>query len=416
MSGHPQSGAPALYSALALRILLPFGIGYCISFLFRVVNAVIADAMSAELGLDANMLGLLTSIYFATIAVFQLPLGVLLDRFGPRRVESVLLLLAAAGALVFAMATSAGWLMIGRAMIGLGVSACLMAAFIAYRRWFDSSRLPLVNGLQMAFGGLGALAGTRPAAMVLEAAGWRTLFLGLAVLTVVIAVVIWVVVPRDEPVSGEDRRQGASSSGSFRQVFADRTFWRIAPLVTFSQSAFLSIQSLWIGTWLRDVAGLDVLSASNVMAATTVAMIFGFLLLGWLSSRLVRYGLAIQTSSVFFMCLFLVPQLGIIAGGFSMPMAFWIAFGFFGTAGIIGYSAISHHFPVHIAGRANTALNFVVFVVAFFEQWGLGIVINQFPAGNGYDEAGYRLAMGLALAAQVAALAWYLLWRPRRNG
>ena len=415
MSETPRAPGGAITPALALRILLPFGLGYCLSYLFRVVNAVIADAMSVELSLDANALGLLTSIYFATFAAFQLPLGILLDRFGPRRVESLLLFLAAAGAVVFATASSAAGLMAGRAMIGLGVSACLMAAFIAYRRWFDPSRLPLVNGMQMAFGGLGALAGTRPAAMVLEAAGWRALFLGLAVVAVVIAVIIWMVVPREEPAPADNNRKAANQSGSFRQVFADRTFWRIAPLVMFSQGAFLSIQSLWIGTWLRDVAGLDVLSASNVMAATTIAMILGFLSLGWLSSRLARHGIATQTTAVFFMCLFLLPQAAIIAGAFSMPTVFWVAFGFIGTASIIGYAAISQHFPVHIAGRANTALNFMVFVMAFLEQWGLGIIINQYPAGNGYDEAGYRVAMGLALAAQIVALVWYRVSRPRRN-
>ncbi len=410
-----SSGAArlAMNPALVARILLPFGLGYFLSYLFRVVNAVIAGDMSDELHLDANALGLLTSIYFATFAAFQLPLGVLLDRFGPRRVESALLLLAAAGAVMFATAPGVGTLMAGRALIGLGVSSCLMAAFIAYRRWFDPARLPLLNGLQMAFGGLGALAGTRPAAMVMEASGWRTLFLILAGATVIVAAVIWIFVPREEPRS-TNGGQTAQRGGGFRQVFGDRTFWRIAPIIVFAQSAFIAIQSLWIGTWLRDVAGLDVLAASNIMAATTMAMVAGFLVLGWASSQLARRGIPALTSGIALTCLFMLSQVVIIAGAFSQPALFWICFGFFGTASIIGYSAISQHFPVHIAGRANTSLNFMVFVMAFVEQWGLGVVINQFPSGSGYAEAGYQVALGLALSLQVVALAWYLLSRPSR--
>lgn len=397
-----------------LRILVPFGLGYFLSYLYRVVNAVIADAMSSDLGLDANTLGLLTSIYFATFAAFQLPLGILLDRYGPRRVESALLLVAAAGALLFATSPGVSGLVIGRALIGLGVSACLMAAFIAYRRWFDPARLPFINGLQMAFGGLGALAGTRPSAMILEASDWRTLFLLLAGLTVLIALVIWFVVPREKAEPGASHPM----PGGFGQVFRDRVFWRIAPIVVFSQAAFLSIQSLWIGTWLRDVGGLAVLEASNIMAMTTIAMVIGFSLLGWTASRLVRHGVSVATTATLGMTLFLLPQAALIAGGLSMPALSWILFGFLGTTGIIGYSVISQHFPVHISGRANTAVNFMVFVAAFAEQWGLGIIINQFPAGTGYDPLGYRVAIGVALALQVVALAWYVLAgreRPRAS-
>ncbi|KAA3625961.1 MAG: MFS transporter [Proteobacteria bacterium] len=394
-----------MQGAPILRILTPFGLGYFVSYLFRVVNAVIADAMSRELSLDASALGLLTSIYFATFAAFQLPLGILLDRFGPRRVESVLLMFAAAGALTFSLTESVGGLIVGRALIGLGVSACLMSAFIAYRRWFDAARLPLVNGVQMAFGGLGALAGTRPSAMIMEASDWRTLFLILAGLTVAVALLIWFVVPRREPHAAT----AAGSGGGFGKVFRDRFFWRFAPAIVFSQAAFLSIQSLWIGTWLRDVADMPVLEASNIMAMTTIAMVAGFLLLGMTTSRLARLGVPVPVSASLGMSLFLVPQAALIAGGFDLPLLFWILFGFFGTSGIIGYSAISQHFPVHIAGRANTAVNFMVFVMAFVEQWGLGIVINQFPGDTGYSPLGYQVAMGIAFTLQALGVGWYAL-------
>ncbi|MCK4622585.1 MAG: MFS transporter, partial [Desulfuromonadales bacterium] len=145
-----------------IRLFLPFGLGYFVSYLFRTVNAVIAPDLVVDLGLSPADLGLLTSVYFLAFAAFQLPLGLLLDRFGPRRVESALLLLAAAGALLFARAESLLGLIIGRSLIGLGVSACLMAAFKSFTAWLPSARLPFANGMQMVSGGLGALMATTP--------------------------------------------------------------------------------------------------------------------------------------------------------------------------------------------------------------------------------------------------------------
>ena len=162
---------------ILFRVFVPFALGYFLSYLYRVVNAVIAPDLVRDVGLDANHLGLLTSAYFLTFAAFQLPLGILLDRLGPRRTEAALLLIAAAGAFVFASAESAAGLIAGRALIGLGVSACLMAAFKAFVVWFPSQRLPLVNGCQMAAGGLGALAATAPVEAALAFTDWRGVFL-----------------------------------------------------------------------------------------------------------------------------------------------------------------------------------------------------------------------------------------------
>ena len=147
---------------ITVRIVVPFALGYFLSYFYRVINALIAPELTSELTLDATALGFLTSAYFFTFAAFQIPLGVFLDRFGPRRTESALLIVAATGAVVFATSDSVAALVLGRALIGLGVSACLMAAFKAYVLWFPAERRPLVNGLHMGIGGFGALVAPRP--------------------------------------------------------------------------------------------------------------------------------------------------------------------------------------------------------------------------------------------------------------
>lgn len=406
---------PATLAAarIALRIFPPFAAGYFLSYLYRAINAVLSPHLAADLGLDASALGLLTSIYFLTFAAFQLPLGVLLDRFGPRRVEATLLLFAAAGASLFAMGTRLTDLVVGRGLIGLGVSACLMASFKAFAQWFPAARLPAVNGWVLAAGGLGALAATAPVEAALHWTDWRGVFVGLALASVVVAAALWWLVPErgDSGPAGDWREPWRGVAAIFRSP----VFWRVAPSSIVTQAAFLAIQGLWAGPWLRDVAGLDRAAAAQVLFWMAAGMVAGFLGMGQLAYALSRRGVAPVAVAVGGLALFLLTQLALLAGwGPLLPL--WAAFGFFGTTGMLNYAVLTQSFPPALAGRVNTALNLLVFVAAFAAQWGMGAIINGWPvAGGGYAEPGYRWAFGLALAAQALSWAW-LLPGARRPG
>lgn len=398
---------------LALRVFVPFALGYFLSYLYRVVNAVIAPDLSADVGLDAGSLGLLTSAYFLTFAAFQLPLGVLLDRIGPRRTEATLLVFAAAGALVFAVAEAPAGLIAGRALIGFGVSACLMAAFKAFVIWFPRDRLPFVNGCQLAAGGLGAITATAPVEALLRITDWRGVFLGLGGLTFLVALIIIVVVPeRKDGHAGESFRAQVRGIG---KVFTSSLFWRAAPLTVMAQGSFLAIQGLWSGPWLRDVAGLDRAVVASHLLLIAVAMVVGYLGLGWTAQRLSRAGIAPLTFAVVGIVLFILVQAALVAQWTEAALPLWVAFGFFGTCGIIPYAALSQQFPAHLAGRLNTGINVMVFVTAFAAQWGIGAIIALWPetAAGGYAPAGYRTAFAVMLALQLAALLWFVVFRRR---
>src|SRR5215470_2886073 len=176
-------------------VFLPFAAGYFLSYFFRTINAVIAGQLTAELGLDASHLGLMTSVYFLTFAAIQLPLGVLLDRFGPRRVQSGLLLVAAGGAALFARSDDFATLVVGRALIGFGVAGALIAGLKAIVSWFPKERILLFNGCFIMLGTLGAICATSPAAWLLEYIGWRGLLEVMAGVTATTALIIFFVVP-----------------------------------------------------------------------------------------------------------------------------------------------------------------------------------------------------------------------------
>ena len=258
-------------AATILRVFIPFACGYFLSYLYRVVNAVIAPDLVASLGLDPSQLGLLTSTYFIAFASSQLPLGIFLDRFGPRTVEAFLLLFAAAGAAIFALSTSLTGVIVGRAFIGFGVSACLMAAFKSYVLWFPGQILSRINGFQMAAGGLGALAATTPVEWALSFTDWRGVFWGLALLSLGAAAAVFLVVPQRKSDAAPEPMT-AQLSG-IAQVFKSLGFWRIAPLTTLSQAGYISLQGLWAGPWLRDVAGIDRPGVATCLSWAAMAMI-----------------------------------------------------------------------------------------------------------------------------------------------
>jgi MFS family permease len=392
---------------LYLRLFLPFGFGYLLSYLFRTVNAVIAPDLVRDLGLDPSNLGLLTASYFLAFAALQLPVGLLLDRYGPRRVEAGLLLVAAIGALLFSRAEGLGGLLAGRALIGAGVAACLMAAFKAFSLWFPAERLALANGVQMISGGIGALSATRPVEFALQLTDWRGVFLVVSGLTLLAALLIFLLVP-EKPghPSGESLGRQIAAIG---QVYGSREFWCIAPWAFTAQAAYLSLLGLWSGPWLRDVGHFDRSDVATVLMGVAIAMTVGYLLFGTLADWLGRRGVTTQSVASCGMLLFMLVQLLIVLAPGLAPAGLWLLFGLFGTSCILPYAVVAKIFPAQLIGRANTALNLLVFLAAFSGQWLVGAVIGLWPesASGGYDPAGYQVGFGLLLGGQFLAVIWF---------
>lgn len=393
---------------LILLVFLPFAAGYFLSYLFRTVNAVIAADLQSDIGLSASELGLLTAAYFLSFALFQLPLGLLLDRFGPRRVEAALLLVAAVGAAVFAVGADLASLGVGRALIGLGVSACLMASFKAFTAWFPAERLPLVNGCLLACGGLGAMAATSPVEYLLGWTDWRMVFIGLAAACGATAVAVWTVVPETPGRGGESMQEQLAG---LRQVLTSPYFWRLAPLSLLMQGGSLAVQGLWAGPWMRDVAGMERQGVADTLLLIALAMAIGFAVWGVISERLARLGVRPFQIVVVGGALFLLFKFLLVLQPANGVVPLWMAFGFFATSGTLVYAMISQAFPLALTGRATTALNLAVFVGAFMLQWIMGFVIEvrELPDGLGYAPEGYGVAFGMLLVLQVIAFVWFLL-------
>ena len=250
------------FTMLFLTILVPFGLGHFISYLFRTINTVIYGDLSHDLSLPASSLGLMTSIYFLTFAAAQLPLGVLLDRYGPRAVQSPMLFIAAIGSLVFATAQSELGLLVGRGLIGLGVAGSLMSAIKACSIWLPLERLPLSTACLLAVGGLGAMASTTPLHQLVSIFDWREAFFMLAGLTAAASIIIYFSVTGHYP---KKKTRLVDMSREVARLYGSWSFWRLVVYSVFAHATYMAILSLWMGPWLRDMGGLDVASMADVL-------------------------------------------------------------------------------------------------------------------------------------------------------
>ena len=406
-----NDGAPVHYRSMITLfavVCLPFGAGYFLSYLYRSINAVIGPPLALEFGLGAGDLGLLTSVYFLGFGLFQLPLGILLDRYGPRRVQFALLLVATAGAILFSAAQSFALLAAGRSLIGVGFAGGLMASFKAITLWFPRRRWPLVNGLIMGFGGLGTMAATTPIEMALEWTSWREVFHILAAVTAVASFLILFAVP-----AHESEREGSLNSmketfAGLGLIFRDRLFWRFVPVSITAMGAGLAIQGLWAGPWLHDVAGLSSEEVARHLLVLNLALTMGMLATGFFADGFSRVGVG-PIGMVGLAALALVVPLALLILEVH-PRGYWVwaLFGFLSNLTIVVYPAISAHFTLRYAGRAMTGLNLLLFLGAFLLQYLIGAIIDLWPPapGGGYHPEGYQTAFGLVALLLLLAIGW----------
>jgi MFS family permease len=393
---------------LILSVFLPFAAGYYLSFLFRTINASISPALVADFGLGAAETGFLASVYFLVFAGAQIPIGVLLDRYGPRLVQSVLLVIAVGGATLFGNANSFAELLVGRAMIGLGVAASLMAGLKAIVVWFPRDQIAFVNGGMIMLGSLGAVTATAPTDWLLNSIGWRSLFEVLTIATLATAGLIYFTVPKSDGSS-----TGSIVSGkplTLRSIFLDPRFLRIAPLSATCIGTSWAMHSLWAASWLADVEGFDRQGVISQLFTMAIGISLGALLLGTLAHRLRKRGVTTEALLAVFGALFMLAELVIILRAPLPSILPWSVISVVGGATVLSYAIIADYFPIEIAARANGALNLLHFGWAFTIQYGIGLVVGQWPSHDGhYPVAAYLVGFGLCLALQAAALVWFAM-------
>jgi predicted MFS family arabinose efflux permease len=388
----------------AAFLFLTFAVAYFFSALLRAVTATLAPTFSAELGLGRADLGLLAGAYFLGFAALQLPLGTALDRYGPKRVLMGFLLAAVLGCAGFAMAQTFSGLLGARALIGVGVSACLMAPLTSYRRHFSAPAQLRANSWMLMTGSLGMLSSTLPVQWLLPALGWRGLFWLVAGALALVIVLIHVAVPQDSPGPASAR-----DSGGYRAIFRHPTFLRLLPLGIVNYGGMIAIQALWAGPWLTDVAGRTAEGAAQGLFLVNLSMLATFIAWGVAMPRLAARGWTVQRLIAAGVPLSLLIMLAAVLLGPSAGALVWAAWCVSSTFISLAQPAVGQAFPAAQAGRALSAYNLAIFMGVFLVQWGIGLVIDALMHLGADRVFAYRTAFALFGVLCLLAYGWFMI-------
>lgn len=400
------------------RITFPLALVNFLNQASRAVMAVIGPLLALEFSLSASDLGLLAAVLFAAYGLSQLPVGLALDMFGARRVQTVLSLTAGLGFLICALAEDVITLGIGRFVTGIGIAAGLMAMLKANTQWFPRAKVAAMTGSGVFVGALGGMVATLPMQALIPLTGWRGGFLIFAVLSCIVAAWIWISVADAPPgYVRPPRRSLLTEITAFGPIFAHPYFRRFVPAILMLTAMNFVYQGLWAGPWLRDVAGLDDHARGLVLFTYACGSAAGSLLTGQLASHFQSRGHSpLLVPSVAMGVLLTIQAILILAPPSGVPALglIWLCFAMAASAGPSGYAAVGQRFGPELAGRVATAINGSMLLMVFLLQIAIGAILDLWPrtADGGWSATGYGWAMGLTLAIHGAFV--LRAWRGRK--
>jgi MFS family permease len=417
LSDHTLANPDHLPRRMAVVVFLAFALAYFFSALVRAITATLSPTLTTEFSLSAQDLGLLAGGYFLGFSLTQLPLGRWLDQYGPKKVILAFLSFAVLGCLAFSWADSFHGLLAARVLCGMGVSACLMAPLTGYRRWFDASTQLRTNSWMLMTGSLGMLAATLPVQWLMPIWGWRALFVMLGVMITIAMLLITLVVPvwqKTTPTAATAQKP-LEDDGSYREIWRSAFFWRMTPIGFFTYGGMVAIQTLWAGPWMTQVAGWTAGEAAQGLFLINLAMLVTFWLWGLITPGLARRGIPVERLIAWgvplsFLVVGALVWMGPAVGsGAAIVMAL---FCMTSTFVALAQPAVGMAFPSHLAGRALSAYNLVVFAGIFVVQWGIGLLVDA-GLGLGLTKpAAYQAALACFGVCSVLSWLYFVLKKP----
>lgn len=395
----------------AVWVFAVFASAYFLSTLLRAITATLSPTLTLEFGLQARDLGLLAGGYFFGFSLTQLPMGHWLDQHGPKKVVLSFLGVAVLGCLVFAWASDFTGLLFARMLIGVGVSACLMAPLTGYRRWLLLEKQQRANSWMLMTGAFGMLASTLPVQWLLPVVGWRWIFVGLALLIVLsMALMSWQVPAwrQATPAAVQPEAESKGILASYAQVWRHPYFRALTPMGFFNYGGLIAMQTLWAGPWMIKVAGYSPLDAATGLFWINVCMLFTFWLWGLITPMLFARGLTANRLMTGGVPLIFCVQIYIVWAGPDAGALQWALFCMTSSFVSLAQPAVGMAFPSHLAGRALSAYNLVLFLGVFVVQWGVGLMIDGFKGMGLMEPQAFQAAMAVFLVTCVASYAYFL--------
>jgi len=392
----------------AITVFFVFAFGYFLSCLLRAITATLSPVLTLEFELMAADLGLLAGGYFLGFASMQIPLGYLLDKFGPKKIVSSFLLIAFIGTVSFALAQNFSGLLVSRILIGVGVSACLMAPLTGYRIWFAENQQQRANSWMLMIASLGFLSSTLPIQLLLPAFGWRWIFGGIAALILISIFLMLAFIPKWDHQKNESL-DNQTSKGSLADVWKNKFFISVIPMGLFNYGGLMAIQTLWAGPWMIRVAGYTPLESATGLFWINITMLISFFLWGYFLPRITNLGFsALKILKLGLPVSFLIMLMIIILG--SKAGAFYITLFILSSIFLsVTQPAVGLSFASHLAGKALTSFNLLIFLGTFIMQWVMGLVIDLVKTFGYTEIIGFKAAFSFFLFLSLISYIFFLI-------
>ncbi len=387
---------------------------FVLSQFYRVSSAVIAPNLIQDLGLNAEMLGLLGGAFFYAFTLLQIPMGPMLDRIGPRKIMSASCLIGALGAFLFAFGNTFHAVFLGRVLIGAGMAPMLMGSFKTFTLRYPPEQFATLVGMISSVGTIGNIVAATPLAFLTSTIGWRMTFLITGLIAILLSfLVFWVL--RGEKIRGDKSTpysEGKTEIGiwqSIRLITGSLAFWQFGAVAFFRYGVFVSLQGLWLGPYLIYIKGFSPVETGNLLILLAIGVILGSPIGGRLSDRYShsRKGVALVGLSLY--CASLFPLIGIWK--IEHPVLFGLIFfsiGFFHGFVMSIYAHAKDSFPIAISGTVMTYVNFFTMAGAALFMPALGKVIESFPrVHNVYPAEAYHLAFLICFIGMSSSVFFY---------
>ncbi|MFL2682706.1 MAG: MFS transporter [Alphaproteobacteria bacterium] len=396
-------------------IMLVLCAGYTVSQFLRTSIGVLSPNMMNDFNINPNDMGLLGGVFFLSFAIFQIPAGILIDRFGPRKVMSSVIIFAVLGSIIFALSNSFYSLLIGRIFMGLGCSICLMGSLVLITRWRDTNQFSKLAGIILAVGGIGGLLATTPLSYFSELYGWRLSFWLAAVVTFFVMLLYYFVLEdRDKGLFINKKNKLISPKNLFF-VLKERNFKFMIPMSLMSYSSLVVILGLWGAPYLKDIHGLDSIERGKILMLMAISWNIGSFVFGRLRSIFGSYKRVVIFGSIG--VIFLLFVLSFISNINSTYL--YILFCILGFFGAFSVALISHYqvlFDKEYMGRALSTANFFNFGGVFFIQWLTGkIIFIMGGNSSGAPIEAYRSAFLFVAILLLVSLCIYLFTNEKKN-
>ena len=399
----------------SVLIFCVFAFGFFISNLLRSITATLTPVLTSEFDLSAGNLGLLAGGYFLGFSLMQIPAGLLLDKYGPKKVVAYLLLIALVSTISFAFAKSFTGLLISRFFIGVGVAACLMGPLTGYRVWFEDKYQQRANSWMLMVASFGFVISTLPVQILLPIIGWRSIFLIISILILLSIVLILVFAPSWNNNVQNQNIQSAESTGRLSDVWKNKFFISLIPLAFLNYGGVQAIQTLWAGPWMLNVAGYSPLESATGLFWINIIMLFAFMFWGYIlpkfsslgidSMKIVKIGLPMS-----YIVLFCIIIMGQKAG--AMMFTLYIL-----SSIVLSLTqpALALSFPQNLAGKSLTSLNVFIHSGTFFVQWGIGLLIDLSKNMGANIITSYKISLSIFLILCILSYIFFIFFNKNEN-